>query len=49
MQHQRESAVPQLKKKIKEINKTIIDMGIDEKIMERFQMEDELRKLNHQK
>lgn len=49
LQHQRESSIPSIKKKIKEIDKSISELKISPKIIERLDIEEQLNKLKGRK
>jgi len=44
LQHQRESSIPGVKRKIKEIDKSISELKINPKIIERLDIEEKLNK-----
>lgn len=49
LQHQRESSIPNIKKKIKEIDKSITELKISPQIIERLEIEEKLNKLKNKK
>lgn len=49
LQHQRENAVPNIKKRIKEYEKSIRDINIEPKVLERFEQEDAIKGLTGQR
>jgi len=49
LQHQREASAPQIKKKIKELNKQLKEQRLDPQVMQRFEMEEKIKHLTSQR